>query len=138
MPNSLPGSIIDFLGDGTDSVEFRTPGNLKMPGFEISDKGSVTQLTSSTTAVTLNSKVGTITTVSQTLAAGGGVTFQFNNSYIGLSGNTVMLSCYYDGTGGVPLAVSSNETLGSMDIVIHNVDDVSTMDAPVRVHFWII
>lgn len=44
------------------------------------DRGNVTQLTSKTTAVTLNKRSGIITTNSSALAAGASNTFTFNNS----------------------------------------------------------
>ena len=65
------------------------------------NKGFVTQITSSSTQVTLNTECGIITTVSLTTAAAGTNLFQFYNDKLTTS-SVLLVSLDYSGTSGIP------------------------------------
>lgn len=86
-------------------------------------KGTETQQTDITTAVTLNTASGVITTQAANAAAQGTNTFTVNNSTV-LATSIVMVSILtYAGTAGLPMVFVDNLTAGSFDVVITNVDE---------------
>lgn len=72
-------------------------------GFSSSARGAVTQLTSKTTAVTINKICGVITTHDQTTSANTGYIFQVNNSLC--SSNDIVLLSVQDHGGVVNYTV---------------------------------
>ena len=94
-------------------------------GYGTGSGGTVTQLTSKSTAVTLNKPCGQITMHNAALGAGASVTFVVNNSLVayidnavvtiaggtgGYSNNRVQATCY---GGGIAITVT-NQTAGSL------------------------
>jgi len=101
------------------------------------DTGTVTQLTSITTAVTLNTFNGIITSVSSTLAANAKTFFTVNNSNV-TSTSRIIVSAEYDeaATGVVVLGVS-DIAAGTFKVVISNGGNAA-LNNVVKVHFMII
>jgi hypothetical protein len=101
------------------------------------DNGTVTQLTSITTAVTLNAFNGVITTVSSTLAANAKTFFTVNNSNVTAT-SRIIVSAEYDeaATGIVVLGVSDIAT-GSFKVVLSNGGNAA-LNNVVKVHFMVI
>tara|TARA_R110000822_G_scaffold207328_3_gene343473 strand:- start:105 stop:575 length:471 start_codon:yes stop_codon:yes gene_type:complete len=99
--------------------------------------GTVTQLTSITTAVTLNTFNGIITSVSSTLAGNAKTFFTVNNSNV-TTASRIIVSAEYDeaATGIVVLGVSDIAT-GTFKVVISNGGNAA-LDNVVKVHFMII
>jgi len=99
--------------------------------------GTVTQLTSITTAVTLNTFNGVITTVSSTLAANAKTNFTVNNSNV-TSTSRIIVSAQYDeaATGIVVLGVS-DIAAGTFKVVVSNGGNAA-LNNVVKVHFIII
>jgi len=99
--------------------------------------GTVTQLTSITTAVTLNTFNGVITSVSSTLAANAKTFFTVNNSNV-TSTSRIIVSAEYDeaATGIVVLGVS-DIAAGTFKVVISNGGNAA-LNNVVKVHFMII
>lgn len=85
----------------------------------ITDGGTVTQITSITTAVTLNARGGLITTVSATLAAGATAEFTVNNSTITTADAVICHVQDYTGTGR-PVVWVTFVAAGSFGIRIRN------------------
>jgi hypothetical protein len=99
------------------------------------NKGTVTQIGSTTTAVTLNASSGVITTFAQTLATGGKSIFTVNNSVVTAS-SVILVSAQY-GAAAAPLVYVSNTSAGSFEITITNPLGIS-MNALVKVNFFIL
>jgi len=101
------------------------------------DTGTVTQLTSITTAVTLNTFNGVITSVSSTLAANAKTFFTVNNSNV-TTASRIIVSAQYDevATGIVVLGVS-DIAAGNFKVVISNGGN-AVLNNVVKVHFMII
>jgi hypothetical protein len=109
------------LTDGTASL---TAGDLTALDSLTFTKGSVTQATNITTAVTLNTPSGIITTLTATTAATSDTTFTVNNSSVTTSSivNVNILSYSGDiGTNGFPVVVANNVVAGAFDITIGNI-----------------
>jgi len=88
--------------------------------------GTVTQATSITTGVALNSSYGRITTVSSTLASNNTATFTVTNSSVLASTDLIMLTLNgYSGTNGVPSVRIGTISAGSFTIVIRNAGTVA-------------
>ena len=101
------------------------------------DTGTVTQLTSITTPVTLNTFNGVITSVSSTLAANAKTYFKVNNSNV-TSTSRIIVSAQYDeaATGIVVLGVS-DIAAGIFRVVISNGGNAA-LNNVVKVHFMVI
>jgi len=99
--------------------------------------GTVTQLTSITTAVTLDALNGVITTVSSTLAANAKTFFTVNNSNVTAS-SIILVSVQYDEAAtGIPVVGVSDVATGSFKVVLSNGGNAA-LNNLVKVHFMII
>jgi len=99
--------------------------------------GTVTQLTSITTAVTLDTLNGVITTVSSTLAANAKTFFTVNNSNITATSRILVSVQYDEAATGIPVVGVSDITAGSFKVVIANGGNAA-LNNIVKVHFMII
>lgn len=83
---------------GTEKMRIDSSGNVLLTsatgglGYGTGSGGTVTQLTSKATAVTLNKPCGQIITHNSELAANAGIAFVFSNSLLG-SSDTVTINC---------------------------------------------
>ena len=98
-------------------------------------RGTVTQATSITTAVTLNKRSGIVTTVSSTLAANAEAEFTVNNSFVE-SDSVVILTGLYNGNSHVSLNVKSVAD-GSFVVVLAN-SGGAALNATVGVQFLVL
>jgi len=98
-------------------------------------RGTVTQATSITTAVTLNNRAGVVTTVSSTLAANAEAEFTVNNTVVE-AGSVIMLTGLYDGDGHVSLNVKS-VSAGSFVVVVSN-SGGAALNSTVGVQFLVL
>ena len=98
-------------------------------------RGTVTQATSITTAVTLNKRSGIVTTVSSTLAANAEAEFTVNNSFVE-SDSVIILTGLYDGNSHVSLNVKSVAD-GSFIVVLANSGGVA-LNSTVGVQFLVL
>lgn len=101
------------------------------------DKGTVTQATSITTDVTLNSYSGVITTVASTLAADADEDFDLINSKIAADSRILLSVQYATAKTGIPVATIGAITAGSCTIELHNAGGASLNDV-VKIHFMIL
>jgi hypothetical protein len=99
------------------------------------NKGTVTQLTSITTGVTLNTPSGVITTVSSTLGSLLQTTFTVTNSIV-KPGSVIILSTEYNGTGHGDAGVQSIGT-GTFNITLAN-QSLVALNSVIKVHYMII
>lgn len=83
------------------------------------DVGSVTQITSAATAVTVNAAQGTITTVAQNIAAAGEVQFTVNNDRV-LAGMVPRVCVRSGSTGGTTIASVTAVAAGSFQVTLTN------------------
>ena len=82
--------------------------------------GSVAQATSITTGVTVNAPCGTITTVSQTVAAGAEASFTVTNSYVEANDVVIVNVKTHTSAGGPFIAYVSAVAAGSFQITLTN------------------
>jgi hypothetical protein len=99
------------------------------------NKGTVTQLTSITTGVTLNTPSGVITTVSSTLGSLLQATFTVTNSIV-KPGSVIILSTEYNGTGHGDAGVQSIGT-GTFNITVAN-QSLVALNSVIKIHYMII
>lgn len=99
------------------------------------NKGTVTQLTSITTGVTLNTPSGVITTVSSTLASLAKATFTVTNSMV-KPGSVILLSTEYNGTGHGDAGVVTIGT-GTFDMSVAN-QGSAALNSVIKIHFFIV
>jgi hypothetical protein len=88
-------------------------------GYSAAGQGSVTQLTSKATAVTLNKSMGQIVTSNAELASATNVTFTLNNSL--LSAKDVIVLNVNGGTTGAYNVYTSVIGAGSASITLRNI-----------------
>ena len=99
---------------------------------------NVTQLTSITTAVTVDALNGVITTVSSTLAANARTSFTVNNDLV-VAGSRILVSVQYDEAAtGIPVVGVADIAAGSFKVVLSNGAGVDALNNVVKVHFLII
>lgn len=100
------------------------------------NRGTVTQITSISTGVTLNATSGTITTVSQTIAAGAEGVFQVTNSAVGA--NDVIILSMSNAGAGTFIAAVSQVAAGSFTITITNLDAAAAGNSALTINFAVI
>jgi hypothetical protein len=116
--------------------EFSTMYATEEIGYALEAQGAVTQLSSKSTAVTLNKSSGQITMNNADLATVTTVSFTFNNSTI--SAKDTMVVCISSGaTTGAYLVYVSNLAAGSATISLRNFT-AGTLGEAVVVNFAII
>jgi len=101
------------------------------------DNGTVTQATSITTAVTLNTFNGVITTVSSTLAANATTFFTVNNSNVTAASRILVTAQYDEAATGIVVLSVSDIAAGSFKVVISNGGNAA-LNNVVRIHFMIL
>lgn len=125
--NQTFSAIIYAPGLRNNSPSFPT-------GYAVGAGGTVTQLTSRTTAVTINKPCGTITTFNSSMASGAAFSFTVNNSVVSAL-DTVQISDQNmpaaTTTGGFNAPWVSNVQAGSFVINYVNVSNVSQTTAVV-------
>lgn len=102
------------------------------------DTGTVTQLTSITTAVTLNTFNGVITSVSSTLAANAKTFFTVNNSNVTTASRIIVSAQYDEAATGIIVLGVSDIAAGSFKVVLSNGAGVAALNNVVKVHFIVI
>lgn len=107
--------------------EFTTVYATDQIGYSTAAQGAVTQATSKSTGVTLNSSMGQITMNNAALASVTNVTFTLTNSL--LSGKDVLILNVTNGTSGAYNAWVSSMTAGSATITLRNISGGSLSEA---------
>ncbi len=107
----------------------------------VNQTGTVTQITSATTGVTLNSAKGVVTTFASTLAAGASSRFTVTNTFATATSQILVSVIDYSGTfttNGLPIAVIDGRTTGAFDIVLANAHLLNALNGTVGIQFQII
>ena len=123
-------------GVAYNDPEFSTVYATQEIGYSTAAQGSVTQLTSKSTGVTLNKSMGRITMNAASLAAGTSVLFTLTNSLIS-AGDVVVVSVSGGGTAGAYWPFVSSQTTGSAVIGLYNNTGGALLEA-VIINFAII
>lgn len=105
-------------------------------GYSTGAGGTVTQITSASTGVTLNKATGQITTVALTTAAGAEERFTVTNSAVAAT-DVVVCTTTYAGAG-TPAVVCGKVAAGSFDVVITNLHAANALDALMVINFAVI
>jgi hypothetical protein len=139
----LPTNTNNLLAIGTTDP-LRDDGYLSLavnaaPLQSLYDLGTVTQLTSINTTVTLNTHAGTIVTVGAATLPGTPDVFLFNNTNIKPT-SLLFLSVGYSPIGTGTPVVSSEISLigGTARIIIRNPDSSAPLDQPLNINFLIV
>ena len=105
-------------------------------GYTTAAQGTVTQLTSKSTAVTLNKSAGQITMNNAALASNTAISFTLNNNLIS-SNDIIITNISAGGTAGAYTTYVSSMTTGSAVITLRNMSAGSLSEAVV-INFAII
>jgi hypothetical protein len=105
--------------------------------INFTDRGTVTQATSITTAVTLNAPAGVITTVSTTVAAGSNASFTVNNNF-SKADSVILLTVDDSATAGLAKVNVQTVANGSFVINITNIHSANAFNEVIKVHFQIL
>ena len=126
-----------FNVNGAERMQINTNGNVLVTGggglgYGAGSGGTVTQLTSKSTAVTLNKPSGTITMNNASVAAGANVSFIANNSNVSAAGSTVdnvIVSIYAGISGYSNYRVQSTTINGGFVVTLTNQTGISLSEA---------
>lgn len=138
---TLPTDVTNLLPIGAQDSS-RDDGWLPLavnaaPLHSLYDNGTVTQLTSINTAVTLNTFNGVITTVPSTLAANAKTYFNVNNTNV-TANSRILVSAQYPGAAAsFPVVSTGTIGAGFFSVTIANAGGAA-LNNVVRVHFMII
>ncbi len=134
FPSSL---ILSGLLEGGQQRILTIPQPLGNGFLIASTRGTVTQLTSINTDVTLNGPSGVITTFTTTTAPGAHDDFKLINSVITTSTPIGLTVNGYSGTG-IPYPVIISRASGSCIIRLYNTDPaLNDLNAPVQIYFQV-
>lgn len=121
------GAIVatSFLANGSGGV-----------GYKVGAGGSVTQITSASTAVDIDKETGRVITVALTTAPGAQEKFTVTNDKVAAA-DTLSIATSYNGAG-TPLITWQNFKSGTWDFVITNVHPSDALNAAVEINFNLI
>jgi len=130
-------SIAIGASSGTGAITVGLPSTFNKGIIYGNKAGTVTQITSPTTAVTSNAVAGSITTVSETVAAGANATFVFNNSFITSTSQVYVQISSYAGAG-VPMIFTNTPGAGTVNIVVFNAAAATALNAVITFAFIVV
>lgn len=106
-------------------------------GYTAAAQGTVTQLTSKSTAVTLNKSAGVITMNNASLAAATNATFTLNNSLISANDAVVLTISGGQATPGSYNVFANSLSAGSVSITLRNISG-GTLSEAIVINFALI
>jgi len=106
-------------------------------GYTAAAQGTVTQLTSKSTAVTLNKSAGRITMNNASLATATNATFTLNNSLISANDTVILTISGGQATAGSYNVFANSLSAGSVSISLRNISGGSLSEA-VEINFALI
>jgi hypothetical protein len=98
-------------------------------GYTAAAQGAVTQLTSKSTAVTLNKSAGVITMNNASLATATNATFTLNNSLISANDTVILTISGGQATAGSYNVFANALSAGSVSITLRNISGGSLSEA---------
>ena len=117
--------------------EFSTMYATEEIGYAASAQGTVTQATSKSTAVTLNTSMGRITMNNASLATATNATFTLNNSLISANDTVILTISGGQATPGSYNVFANALTTGSVSITLRNISG-GTLSEAVVINFCVI
>jgi predicted ThiF/HesA family dinucleotide-utilizing enzyme len=117
--------------------EFSTMYATEEIGYAASAQGTVTQATSKSTAVTLNTSMGRITMNNASLATATNATFTLNNSSISANDTVILTISGGQATPGSYNVFANALATGSVSITLRNISGGSLSEAVV-INFCVI
>lgn len=103
------------------------------------DKGTVTQITSVTTGVTVSANAGVITTFSQSAAAGASATFAVTNTKVSTTSVVLVSIVNYAGTTGIPIVrVNGGAGDGTFNVLVRNVHASEALNGVLTISFLVL
>jgi hypothetical protein len=106
-------------------------------GYTAAAQGTVTQLTSKSTAVTLNKPAGVITMNNASLATATNATFTLNNSFISANDTVILTISGGQATPGSYNVFANALAAGTVSITLRNISG-STLSEAVVINFALI
>lgn len=131
MPNS------QAVGVAYSDPEFTTCYASQEIGYSAAAQGTVTQLTSKSTAVTLNKSMGRITMNNASLATATNATFTLNNNVISANDTVILTISGGQTTPGSYNAFANALDTGTVSITLRNISGGSLSEAVV-INFCVI
>jgi len=131
MPNT------QAVGVAYSDPEFTTCYASQEIGYSAGAQGAVTQATSKSTAVTLNTSAGRITMNNASLATATNATFTLNNSTISANDAVILTISGGQATPGSYNVFANSLSAGSVSITLRNISGGSLSEAVV-INFAII
>ena len=113
------------------------PAVISNGDIDLADGGTVTQITSIATGVTLNTHSGQITTVSSTLAAAAEAAFVVTNSTVAAT-DVVIANLASTSSAGTPVVSVTAVAAGSFTITIANLHASAALDNTMVINFGVI
>ena len=135
LPTDVPSLLAVGTKDPSRDDSYLSLAVNAAPLQSLYNKGTVTQLTSITTGVTLNAHCGVITTVSSTLGSLLEATFTVTNSVV-KPDSVILVSTQYVGTGHGDAGVGTIGT-GTFTITVANPSLVA-LNSVLKIHYMII
>lgn len=134
------GILIDTTGGMTLSSSNQVSFSAGTGGISF-PKATITQLTSLTTGVTVNSTAGVITTVPATLASNATASFVVTNNRVAATSVVVAGVQAYSGTfgtNGIPTAAVSAVAAGSFTVTLANSHGTAALNGAVGISFLVL
>jgi len=138
--NNIPAMTAPVLGAAT-GTSLTLTGNLTTSagsiGYATGAGGTITQITSRSTGVTLNKICGAITTTATSLAAGAEAVFVVTDNLVAI-GDVVLISTRSGQTALTSVAVVSQVTAVSFSITITNLSATTADTGAMTINFIIL
>jgi hypothetical protein len=132
MPSNTKATGVAYL-----DPEFSTMYATEEIGYAASAQGTVTQLTSKSTAVTLDKSAGRITMNGASLATATNATFTLNNALISANDTVILTISGGQATAGSYNVFANSLTAGSVSITLRNISG-GTLSEAVVINYCII
>jgi len=136
LPTDVPSLLAIGAKDPSKDDGYLSLAVNAAPLQAVYDTANVTQITSITTAVTVNAHNGTITTVSSTLAGAANTSFTVNNSKV-TTASKILLTVDST-TTGMPILVTNTIANGSFIIKIINASAATALNSTLKISYLIL
>jgi len=136
LPTDVPSLLVIGAKDPSKDDGYLSLAINTAPLQSVYDTANVTQLTSITTAVTVNAHNGTITTVSSILAGAANTSFTVNNSKV-TTASKILLTVDST-TTGMPILVTNTIANGSFVIKIINASAATALNSTLKISYLIL
>lgn len=136
LPTDVPSLLVIGAKDPSRDDGYLSLALNTAPLQSVYDSANVTQITSITTAVTVNAHNGTITTVSSILAGAANTSFTVNNSKV-TTASKILLTVDST-TTGMPILVTNTIANGSFVIKIINASAATALNSTLKISYLIL